>query len=355
MFGKGKIRELGDLLSDHYKKIMVITDENLVINTDIILKIESILSDHDLLIYDQVEENPSTDSIEIAREVARNKSIDLVIGLGGGSCMDAAKGIAILGTNSGSLVDYINKMEIKNDALPLICIPTTFGTGSEVTPFAVFTDRSQGTKMALVHDNIYPMLSIIDPELGYSMPRSLIIDTGLDALGHSIEAYLSTITSDHTQTIALHAIDIIVENLEKAVQKHHVSMDRMAYASMLGGLAISQASTILPHIMGYPLTIYYNIPHGRAGMILLPAFLKYLDENLQDKEKVEKITHIFDQQNGILGFLQKLGISMKLSEYGIKKSELRDFVKKVIIKDDIHITPGDVSEEDIYGIYVEAF
>jgi alcohol dehydrogenase len=132
-------------------------------------------------------------------------------------------------------------------------------------------------------------------------------------------------------------------------------MDQMSYASMLGGIAISQASTILPHIMGYPLTTHYHIPHGRAGMMLMPAFLQYLEDQSLEISKINSINNVFMSEHGINGFLKRLNIPLRLSDYGIKKIELKGFVEKVIIKDDILITPGCYEKEDIYKIYVNSW
>jgi len=353
-FGDGKIEILKQLLSEKEKNVLIITDHNLISHTNIIQKVEAILSEKRIFIYKEIEENPSVTTVEYGVKAFKNHSIDLVIGIGGGSCMDTAKGISLRLANPGNITEYINKKEVVNDPLPLICIPTTSGTGSEVTPFAVFTDRQKGSKNALVHDKIYPKYSIIDPELSHSMPTSLILDTGLDALGHSIEAYLSTIASEETQNISVEAIQTVANNLENALLKDPASMGKMAYASMLGGLAISQASTILPHIMGYPLTVYYNIPHGRAGMILLPAFMRLLKRDQLIKSKSGGIDQLLDEKTGLEGFLERLGVSAKLSDYGVKKTDIGSFIEKVIKKDDIKITPIKIIEEIIYDIYISS-
>ncbi len=269
--------------------------------------------------------------------------------------MDAAKGMAILATNPGSIKDYIEGKEIESKALPIICVPTSSGTGSEVTPYAVFTDRAARTKAAIANQQIFPFLSIIDPELTYSMPASVVVNTGLDALTHSIEAFLSTKSFDLNDQLALRSIELVIDNLEKAATKNRPHMDNMAYASLLGGIAITHASTILPHIMGYPLTVYHNIPHGKANAIIMPAFLDYMKEHSYTKVKVETIIDMFKARGGINSFIAKLGVSTKLSDYGVYKSEFDGYASKVILKDDVKITPLEITEEVIKNIYLNSF
>ena len=269
--------------------------------------------------------------------------------------MDAAKGIAVLAKNKGELIDYINGKEFENSPLPIICIPTSSGTGSEVTPYAVFTDPKQEIKTAIAHDKLFPKTSIIDPELTYSMPKHVIINTGLDALTHSIEAYLSTQSFDLNDQLALQSINLIINNLEKATSGEHEAMSNMAHASMLGGIAIAHASTILPHIMAYPLTVYYKIPHGKANAIILPAFLDFMSKHSSDKNKIETVVNMFKPIGGVDKFINNLGVSTKLSDYGINKSEFEKFADKTIIKGDVKITPAKITKESIISIYQAAY
>ncbi len=351
IFGTGTINRLPELIEQKSTGIMVITDRNLASGTDIIARITSLLKANPILVYDEVEENPSFETIDNAGRIGLENKAGLVVGLGGGSSMDAAKGVAVLAANPGHVKDFIDGKTISHSPLPLICIPTTSGTGSEVTPFAVFTDKQYETKTALVSDLIYPRYSIIDPQLTYSMPQQVIINTGLDALSHSIEALFSKLCSDLVETISLKSIRIIADHLEKAVLKEPESMEQMAYASMLGGIAIAHASTILPHIMGYPLTVHYGIPHGRAGMLMIPAYLNYLEQNGLEAPKLIKLNEIFQSYNDITCFLEKLRVPASLSSYGITSDDLPPFVEKVINKDDVKISPGKIDQQLILQLY----
>ena len=353
VFGCGRIKEINQCI-DH-KNVLIVTDPVLFKKTDIIRNTISHLRNKNVFIFKEVEENPSYRTIEKGAELAISKNINLIIGIGGGSSMDAAKGIALRIHNKASIKEIVeNNADIENVA-PIICIPTSSGTGSEATPFAVFTDSDTHIKNGFSHPKIFPSISIIDPELTYTMPPSVIVNTGLDALAHAIEAYFSKLSSEQNDKIALEAIKIIIENLEKASAKNHKAMNQMAYAAMLGGVVISHASTILPHIMGYPLTTYHQLPHGKACIILQPTFLEYLKENKLESGKTELLDNLFKPKGGLKKFIQNLGVSLKLSDYGVKESDLPKFSKQTILKNDVKITPGEITEEIITDIYRKAF
>lgn len=355
VFGVGKINELHNYLDEKFNSILLVTDEIVAKESGAIEKIQRALQDRQVYIFDQVEENPSVQLVDKGKQSVFDNDVNLVIGIGGGSSMDAAKGIAVLATNDGSMADFLNGELLKNDPLPVVCVPTSSGTGSEVTPYAVFTDLENKSKGGYCHEKIFPILSVVDPELTYSMPLNVILNTGIDVLTHAIEAYLSTESFILNDNLALHAISMVVSNLEKAKNKDEESMNLMAYASMIAGITITHAGTILLHIMGYPLTVFHRVPHGKANGILLPEFLRFMKEKSKVQEKINCLEEIFESKGGVEKFVNNLGISTNLSDYGIKETEFEKFVEKVIIKDDIRITPAPVSASDILNIYKNAF
>ena len=351
IYGAGKFTQLNDVIDDLYANVLLVCDKIISEKTSILKRLQSSLRSGNTYLFDEIEQNPSFDTVERAALFAIEKEIDLVIGVGGGSCMDAAKGIAIRAASKHSIRSIVMDGIQINKALPVYCIPTTAGTGSEVTPFAVFSDHQNRSKEGYGNDLIFPKLSIIDPELTYTLPADIILNTGLDVLAHSVEAFLSETSSDISDTIAIRAIELVRDNLSLAVKKEKPAMGNMSYASMLAGIAITHSSTILPHIMGYPLTVYHKIPHGRASIIPLPSFLSYLQENKLAVSKVTRLGDIFADYKGIKGFLNYLGVSVKLKDYGIEESELPVYVKKTIGKGDVKITPGSITEELIQNIY----
>ena len=355
IFRKGVSELINEEIPSRYSNILFVTDKTISEKTNIVEKIQKVLKNRNVFLFDEIEENPSISTIENGTTIAQECNTDLVIGIGGGSSMDAAKGIALLVQNPLSLNKYLSGHKVEKDTLPIICIPTTSGTGSEVTPYAVFSDHEDQSKKAVAHKKLFPIISFLDPELTYSMPKNVIISTGLDAFTHSVEAYLSNLSFDLNDQLALNSIKTIIDNLEKASKHKEAAMDKMAYASMLAGISITHASTILPHIMGYPLTVFHNIPHGLANAILLPAFIDYLKENNLVAEKIKKLHKLFSEVGGIKYFINNLGISTKLSDYGVQQKELSGYVEKVIHKSDIEITPGNITEDVIQNLYLNSF
>lgn len=351
IFGDGKINCLKDNISKKIKNILLVTDKAVANNSGAIEKINIQLNNKNIHIVDEIEENPSVEQIDNLYQLALNKKAELIIGVGGGSSMDAAKGIALLCTNKASLKNYLEGKKIEKNPLPLFCIPTSSGTGSEVTQYAVFTDRKGKSKAAVADRKLFAEIAIIDPELSWSMPVNVIVNTGFDALTHCIEAYLSTESFELNDRIALHGIETIIYNLSLAANKDKKAMNNMAYASMLGGISIAHASTILLHIMAYPLTVFYNIPHGKANAILLPEFINFMRINSTVKDKVARLEEIFKTHGGIKNLINNLGISTLLSDHNVKESDFEIFAKKTIIKSDINITPAKITESDIIGIY----
>ncbi|MFH2000077.1 MAG: iron-containing alcohol dehydrogenase [Planctomycetota bacterium] len=354
LFGRGRIVELGERMRASWKSVLIVTDRNVAKNTEHLDRIRALLKGRNLSLFDAVEENPSFSTVEKGRAAARELGADLILGLGGGSPMDVAKGIAVVSANAGTMEDYMAGESLENDPLPVVCIPTTSGTGSEVTPFAVFTDPKEESKKGFSHTGIFPVFSIIDPELTFTMPEHVIIDTGLDALTHAVEACLSVASFPFIDMMALESVKLIIDSLHKASLKDRDAMIRMAYASMLAGAAIAHASTILLHIMGYPLTVYRGVSHGRANAALLPAFMLFMKTRSTARDKASRIEALFGLHNGIEAYVRSLGISTRLSDYHVWENDLQRFVQKVIVKGDVKITPARITEEVILGIYRSA-
>lgn len=354
IFGKGRIRELGENLDAEYERILIVTDKDAGSKSGALQETLLQLEGREVSVFTGVEENPSFGVLDEGKRRASDIRAQLVIGIGGGSPMDAAKGIAVLATNDGDMREFMAGASLKEDPLPNVCIPTTSGTGSEVTPYAVFTDPDAKTKGGYAHPKIFPILSVIDPALTYSMPEPILINTGLDVLTHSIEAYLSTETSPMNDLFAVESIRCVLKYLKNAAGGDKKAMDEMAYASMLGGVAIAHSSTILLHIMGYPLTVFHGVAHGRANAALLPAFMKFMREESTVKQKVRFLDEFFEHSGNVDQFVADLGVSTRLTSYGVKEDEIETFVKKVIVKSDVRITPARVTEEVIARIYRSA-
>lgn len=355
VYGCGKVMELKRLIDKDIANILIVTDKNVFEKSGVKAPVLNQLKDYKVKVFDEVEENPSFETISKGTKIARDNNVQLILGIGGGSPIDTAKGIAAFSTNKGNIKEYLEGKALTANPIPIISIPTTSGTGTEVTPYAIFTDIEKEKKMCLSSPKIFPKFSIVDPELTYSMPEHIIINTGVDALTHAIEAYLSTVTFPLNDIFAINSIKVILKNLNRASKKDKEAMNKMAYASMLAGISIAHASTILLHIMGYPLTVFHGIPHGKANGILLPAFFDFMKENSYSKEKIRTIERMFEEFGGVGNYINELNIGTKLSSLGIKKEEFEKFAQETIVKDDIKITPAQVTKEDIIGIYNNAY
>jgi alcohol dehydrogenase len=228
-------------------------------------------------IFDKVDPEPGLTLADKACKLAKKAGCDCVIGVGGGSAMDVAKAVSILLTNGGKAEDYLGLGKIKKAGVPKIMVPTTAGTGAEVTFTAVFINEKTKSKGGMNGDPLYPEAALLDPELTLSMPPHVTAATGIDAFIHAVEAYLSTQAHPISDMYALEAIELISQNLPKAYA-HGGNLEarsNMMLGSLLGGKALATAGVGLVHAMSYPLGGMFGIPHGLANAVLLPYVIEY--------------------------------------------------------------------------------
>ncbi len=228
--------------------------------------------------YFEIDQEPTDRHVDEALAVCREAGCDVIVAVGGGSCIDTAKAVAVLMTNEGGLADYVGgNKQFAKPPLPLIAIPTTAGTGSEVTKVTVIIDTKTDVKMMLSQPELLPTVAIVDPHLTVSCPPAVTAATGVDALCHAIEAYLSRRAHPLTDTLALSAIELIMAHLRTAY--HHgdniEARDKMALAAMLAGAAFSNASVTLVHGMSRPIGALFHVPHGVSNAMLLPSVLDF--------------------------------------------------------------------------------
>jgi len=280
-FGSGEINNL-KLIIDEYLKVknpVLVTDKGIV-ESGLLTNILKLFPG--IKIFDEIEPNPKSDTInKIAKEM-RKLNPDLIIGFGGGSPLDAGKALALLGTNHGSIEDYEGKEKYKNDPLPFLAIPTTCGTGSEVTWVSVITDVNRKFKMSIKGPKMYPAVSIVDPDLIKTLPSSIIASTGLDALTHAVEAYLSKPATLITDNHAVKAVKLILGAIEGAyddIENHHTERENLMFGSTIAGFAFGNSDVTAVHCISESIGALYDIPHGVANSIFLPHVLSY---NLPD-------------------------------------------------------------------------
>ncbi|WP_422484729.1 iron-containing alcohol dehydrogenase [Gudongella sp. DL1XJH-153] len=274
MIGAGAINSIGDQLQGlGSKKVLIVTDAFLS-KIGVANRIKKLIEEKGMeaIVFDGAEPNPTDKNVDAGFKVWKKEKCDSLVTLGGGSSHDCGKGIGLLASNGGKIHDYEGIDQSKNPFVPYVAVNTTAGTASEMTRFCIITDTSRKVKMAIVDWRVTAKVSINDPEVMAGMPPGLTAATGMDALTHAVEAYVSTAATPITDAAALMAIELIAEYLPKAVANgdNMVARDRMAYAQFLAGMAFNNASLGYVHAMAHQLGGFYNLPHGVCNAILLP-------------------------------------------------------------------------------------
>ncbi|MBP2664554.1 MAG: alcohol dehydrogenase [Firmicutes bacterium] len=261
-----------------FRKALIVSDKILV-DTGLIDKLLSLLTAEGIfyIIYKDVSPNPTVDQVNYGLKLLRDNGCDFLISFGGGSPHDCAKAIALLATNDGEIANYEGLNQSKKRAAPLIAINTTAGTGSELTRFCVITDEERHVKMTINDWHVTPIIAVSDAELMLGMPPGLTAATGMDALTHAIEAYVSTNASPVTDCKAVKAVELIAGSLCTAYNNGSdlKSREAMVFAEYLAGIAFNNASLGYVHALAHQLGGFYNLPHGLCNAILLPAVMKY--------------------------------------------------------------------------------
>ena len=319
----------------------------------------------DSAVFDDVKPNPTVANVNAGLAALQKLGADCVVSLGGGSPHDAAKGIALLASNGGKIEDYEGLDKSAKPQLPLIAVNTTAGTASEMTRFTIITDESRHVKMAIVDKHVTPILSVNDPVLMEDMPASLTAATGMDALTHAVEAYVSTAHNPITDACALQAIALIAQYLPTAVQspRDKTAREQMAYAQFLAGMAFNNASLGYVHAMAHQLGGFYDLPHGVCNALLLPHVEQFNMRAAADRLGVVGRTlagHNADLAGlGPIEAIQKLartvGIPATLRELGVKESDFETLATNAM-KDVCGLTnPVQPTLEEVVGIYRAAY
>ena len=274
IIGQNAIEQAFDIIRDQALKRALIVTDKVLVSLGVVGRIQKMLLDRgiDSFLYENVQPNPTTANVDEGLKILKANRCDCVLSLGGGSPHDCGKGIALLASNGGQIADYEGIDRSKYPQLPMIAINTTAGTASEMTRFCIITDQERHIKMAIVDKHVTPMLSVNDHTLMLGMPRALTAATGMDALTHAIEAYVSSAATPITDACALKAITMIRTHLPNAVENgnHAVAREAMAYAQFLAGMAFNNASLGYVHAMAHQLGGFYNLPHGVCNAVLLP-------------------------------------------------------------------------------------
>lgn len=347
-FGKKCMEEAKDVWSQIGKKALIVTERHSAKVNGSQEAVTSSLEQCGVswILFDEVENNPSIDTVRRAAALGKTEQVDFVVGIGGGSPMDAAKVIALLCTNE--LDDRTLFTGPYEKPLPIVTVATTAGTGSEVTKVAVLTNPHVGTKQSVNTPLIFPTVSFCDPSFTYSVNPTVTVDTAVDALSHAIEGYLSkksTPISDVWAEEAMRFVGIHLENLDGHLSKE--AREDLMYGSTLAGMTIAQTGTTLVHSMGYELTYYKGYSHGRANGMLLPGYMKLISETMPDK--VEKIWDILNL-SGLDDFSALLRYTMP-DRIVLSEEEIQHYVSIVMPTGGKASTSYEVTEDVVARLY----
>ncbi|MDM1247368.1 iron-containing alcohol dehydrogenase [Acinetobacter sp. R933-2] len=340
--GKNSRSKLPDILGAlGCKKPLIITDK-VMVSLGYITKIQDILNNAgiDSDFFDQTIPEPTSSSIEAGVEHVKTHQYDAIIAVGGGSPIDSAKAISILGKFGGNIRDYKFPRQVNETGLPIIAIPTTAGTGSECTRFTIITDDATSEKMLCAGIGFLPVAAIVDYELTMSLPARTTADTGIDALTHAIEAYVSKKASLYSDAQALAAMKLIAPNLQKAYHQpdNEQVREKMMLGSTLAGIAFSNASVALVHGMSRPIGAFFHVPHGLSNAMLLPSITAYsiqaAPERYADCAKAMGVAHIDDPDDSANEKLVQALIEINrdlqvptLAEFGVQKADFDQVVQ----------------------------
>lgn len=367
-FGKGAIKEIANEVKGRgLKKVMVVTDKDLM-KFKVATKITDVLDDAGIAyeVYDHIKPNPTITNVKEGVDFCKKCGADVIVAVGGGSAIDTSKGIAIIMTNPefADVRSLEGASPTKHKAMPIIAVSTTSGTGAEVTINYVVTDEEKHRKFVCADPHDIPVIAIIDPDMVMSMPKGLCAATGMDALVHATEGYITKGAWEMTDMMHIKAIELIGKWLRKSVDGDQTAREKMALAQYITGMGFSNVGLGIVHSMAHPLSAVYDIPHGKACAMLFCAVLKFnapaTGERYREVARamgVEGVDSMSKEeyQKACIDAIQKLsddvGIPRKLSDAGVQEKDI-DFLAESAMAD--ACTPGnprDVTKEDIVKIY----
>jgi alcohol dehydrogenase len=371
-FGAGSIADLAKTVTNfNGSNVFLVIDPGLV-KAGLLTPITAPLKKANIpfTVYDKIDPEPGLKLADKGKKLAKKAGCDCVVGVGGGSAMDVAKAVAILLTNGGKAVDYLGLGLIKKPGVPKIMIPTSSGTGAEVTFTAVFINEKTGSKGGMNGDPLYPDAAILDPELTLSLPPHVTAFTGIDALTHALEAYTSTQANPISEMYSLEAISLIADNLPAAYANgaNLEARSAMLMGSLLGGKALATAGVGLVHAMAYPMGGMFGVPHGLANAVLLPYVIEY--NLIGDMEKFAILAEILGQNtddltlresaslcvDALFNLNDDVGIPATLKDLDIPFDSIPEMAKIALtVTRPVENNPRQPSLEDVIAVYKTAF
>lgn len=371
-FGQGAIQEIvNEIKNRHFKKALVTSTPDLF-EFKVATKVTDLLDAAGIAyeVYDGIKPNPTIENVKAGVEACKAAGADVIVAVGGGSPIDTSKAIATIITNPefADVRSLEGLAPTKNPCLPIIAVTTTSGTAAEVTINYVITDVEKNRKFVCVDPHDIPIVAIVDPDMSASMPTGLCAATGMDALVHAVEGYITKGAWELTDMLHLKAIEIIGRSLRSAVAGDYAGREAMSLGQYIAGMGFSNVGLGIVHSMAHPLSAVYDIPHGKACAMLLTAVLKFnapaTGEKYREIARVMGVPNVdaMDEatyRQAAIDVIQKLaddvGIPKSLSEAGVKREDI-PFLADSAFND--ACTPGnprDTSLEEIIGIYESIF
>ena len=371
IFGDGAIELLGrSALNFGAKRVFVVTDQGLV-EAGILGRARTVLTDAGIesVVYDRVSSNPRDTEVMEAAALYRDADCDIIIALGGGSPMDCAKGVSIVSANNRHILEFQGVDNVEIPGPPLICLPTTSGSSADVSQFAIISNTAEQVKIAIISKTVVPDLALLDPGLTLTMDRYLTLCTGMDALVHAIEAYVSSASSKLTDIHALEAMRLIHAYLPQVLEDlDDIELrEQMMLASLEAGLAFSNASLGAVHAMAHSLGGLLDLPHGECNTLLLDVVMRRNYEAVP--ERYDRIGEVFGMDtvsvpkekrcqavlDAVASFKQRIGFEAGMGKRGVRLEDIRLLSRKALADPCMVTNPRRLELADVEAIFKEAF
>jgi len=369
--GIGAIEQIGiEVKALKASKALIVTGKNLA-KMGLANTIHNLLksSGIEAEIFDEVMPDPTVKIVEKGTEIVKNGNFDVIIGLGGGSNIDAAKAMSVMANNPGSICDYEGTDKFQNSPIPIIAIPTTAGTGSEVSYSSVITDTDRNYKFVVWSSSLAPRVAILDPQMPASAPKIIQIAAGMDALTHAIESYVSKNANAYSETLALSAIKLIEENLRQSIADSHnaTAMSNMQIAANMAGMAFTTTRLGVVHALALPPSALFHVPHGLANAILLPHGMEFnlianpkkfaniarvMGEHVESKRLMEAAMSAVD---AVVEIADDIGAPATLESVGVTEESLPKMAEDGMKSGHIAVNPRHVTLDDAMQILEKAY
>ncbi len=354
IFGTGKVKEIKELANKLNSNKGLLVSDPFFLTTGLAERIKNDSEGKIGDIFSNVSPNPDVSEVDKCADVIRSGGFDFVVALGGGSALDLAKAAATIALTDDSIKKYHGTgIAISEEHLPIIAVPTTAGTGSEVTCVSVLTDHSNGKKSPIVSNGFYPSLAIIDPELTYSMPPYITASTGIDVLSHALEGYWSKGNQPICDACAVHALDLVFKYLYRAyIDGDDIeAREKMCEASLIAGLAFTLPKTTSSHACSFPLTNIYKIPHGEACGLTLDYFARINDsDRVKDLAVKLGFDTVYEMADAILALKKSLGLRTDLKDLNLTDEQVDEIVK-ISRHPNLYNNPVEITDEMLYEMY----